>query len=381
MTASGERGRPVRVALVGLGWAGRSIFWPRLDKHPLYEVTAVVEPDRSIRDRFAGDGSPRVLVHDADLDPATTDLAVVAVPNHLHAPVATRLLHRGIPVFLEKPVCLSVAEADQLAEAERAAWRRPARLQRGQVPQRRAGAARPRRRARPDPAHRRGLGARRLAYRTPVAGSPMRRLSGGGALVDLGWHLLDTVGSLLGPVDFEQVVGTVSDDFVNSGSRRASWRRDGEEGTEASGTAPAPGDVGDVEDTARGFLVTDGGVSVALRASWASHEARDITRITVEGRAGTATLTCTFGFSPNRQGSVLTRTGDGVTVEVPLASEPIGAEYARQLDDLRDRLTDPRSRGAGVAQARQTIGVIEQLYASARTAGQRRPLPAGHGAH
>ncbi|MFD4694472.1 Gfo/Idh/MocA family protein [Streptomyces sp. NPDC058463] len=380
MTASGERERPVRVALVGLGWAGRSIFWPRLDKHPLYEVTAVVEPDRSIRDRFAGDGSPRVLVHDADLDPATTDLAVVAVPNHLHAPVATRLLHRGIPVFLEKPVCLSVAEADQLAEAERAGG--------GVLLAGSAAKYRNDVRALHDLAA--GLGPIRhidvawvRAGGVPDAGGwfTSRRLSGGGALVDLGWHLLDTVGSLLGPVDFEQVVGTVSDDFVNSGSRRASWRRDGEESTEAPGTAPAPGDEGDVEDTARGFLVTDGGVSVALRASWASHEARDITRITVEGRAGTATLTCTFGFSPNRQGSVLTRTGDGVTVEVPLASEPIGAEYARQLDDLRDRLTDPRSRGAGVAQARQTIGVIEQLYASARTAGQRRPLPAGHGAH
>ncbi|WP_411082300.1 Gfo/Idh/MocA family protein [Streptomyces sp. cmx-18-6] len=373
MTASGGREHPVRVALVGLGWAGRSIFRPRLDNHPLYEVTAVVEPDASVREQHAGIG-PRALAHDADLDPATTDLAVVAVPNHLHAPVATRLLRRGIPVFLEKPVCLSVAEADQLADAEQAGG---AVLLAG-------SAAHYRTDVRALSALAAELGPIRhidLAWvragGVPDAGGwfTSRRFAGGGALVDLGWHLLDTVGSLLGPADYEQVVGTVSDDFVNRGSRRASWRRDGGE------AAPAPTGDGDVEDTARGFLITGGGTSVALRASWASHESRDVTRITVEGSGGTATLSCTFGFSPNRQESVLTRTRDGVTVEAPLTADPVGAEYARQLDDLHGRLTDPRSRGAAVAQARQTIDVIERLYASARTAGSRHPLPAGDAAH
>lgn len=127
-----------------------------------------------------------------------------------------------------------------------------------------------------------------------------------------------------------------------------------------------PDGAGDVEDTARGFLLTDTGVSVAVRASWASHESVDTTRITVEGATGSATLECTFGFSPNRRVPRLVRTRDGVTTEVPLPGEDVGTEYVRQLDELPALLADPASRGAAVNRAHHTISVIERLYAAAR---------------
>jgi oxidoreductase len=343
----------VRVAVVGLGWAGRTIWLPRLSGHPAYRVTAVVEPGPAARG--AVPDSVRLLA-DADLlDPDAVDLAVVAVPNHLHTPVAERLLTRGIPVFLEKPVCLSVAEADRLADAERAG---DTVLLAGS-----AAAHRQDVRALAEVAGR--LGAIRhvdLAWvragGVPDAGGwfTSRRLSGGGALVDLGWHLLDAATAVLGgPTAFRDVLGSVSADFVNDRGRAAGWRGD----ERAAGQ-------GDVEDTVRGFLVTDTGVSVALRASWASHEPVDTTRITVEGAAGSATLTCTFGFSPNRRTARLTHTNDGVTTEVPLPGEPVGAEYARQLDLLPALLTDPAARGAAVVRARHTVSVVERLYASAR---------------
>ncbi|SHM83293.1 Gfo/Idh/MocA family protein [Actinacidiphila paucisporea] len=355
---------PVRVALVGLGWAGRSIWRPRLDAHPGYALAALVEPDPAIR-AAAGSGSgsapgprPMVLADADDLDPAQVDLAVVAVPNHLHAPVAAGLLRRGIPVFLEKPVCLTVAEADQLAAAERDGG---AVLLAGSAARYRADVQALRTlTAELGPIRHIDLAWVR-ASGVPDAGGwfTSRRLSGGGALVDLGWHLLDTVGPLLGTLPaFGQALGTVSADFVNSGAGAAAWRGTG---------GQRPG--GDVEDTARGFLVTDRGVSVALRASWASHEALDTTRIRVEGAAGSATLTCTFGFSPNRRPtSLLNHTRDGVTTAVPVPAEEIGAEYTRQLDVLPALLADPDERGAAVAHARRTIAVIERLYDSAAVA-------------
>ncbi|GGY16035.1 oxidoreductase [Streptomyces minutiscleroticus] len=343
----------MRVAVVGLGWAGRTIWLPRLAGHPAYRVTAVVEPDPAAKDSAPEDAE---FLGDADLlEPRAVDLAVVAVPNHLHAPVAERLLARGVPVFLEKPVCLSVEEADRLADAERAG---------GAVLL--AGSA---------AAHREDV--RTLAEAAAALG-PLRhvelswvraggvpdgggwftdrRRAGGGALVDLGWHLLDAATTVLGgDTVFRDVLGSVSADFVNDRARTAGWR---------GGERPAG--RGDVEDTVRGFLVTDAGVSVALRASWASHEAVDTTRITVEGAAGSATLTCTFGFSPNRRPARLTRTRDGVTTDVPLRGEPVGAEYARQLDLLPAQLLDPSARGAAAARARHTVSVVERLYASAR---------------
>lgn len=351
--ASAGGGRVVKVALVGLGWAGRSLWRPRLDAHPGYRITALVEPDAAAR-AAAGNGVP-VLAHADDLDPAQVDLAVVAVPNHLHTPVAAGLLERGIPVFLEKPVCLTSAEADRLAEAERAGGAvllaGSAAHYRADVQALRTVAAELRPLRHIDLSWVRASGV-------PDAGGwfTSRQLSGGGALVDLGWHLLDTVSPLLGGAPaFRQALGAVSADFVNTGVRGADWR----------GTGSA-GRTGDVEDTARGFLVTDDGISVALRASWASHEPVDTTRITVEAATGTATLTCTFGFSPNRRPNpVLTRTRDGVTTEIPLPREPIGAEYDRQLDVLPAQLADPAARGRAVAAARRTIAVIERLYDNA----------------
>ncbi|WP_049578293.1 Gfo/Idh/MocA family protein [Streptomyces sp. SBT349] len=353
---------PIRIALVGLGWATRSIWLPRLRGNPAFTVTAAVDPAEGSRAAVAGAQDTAGLstfatIH--DLDPAVVDLAVVAVPNHLHCAVAGELLAKGIAVFLEKPVCLTSEEAERLADAERSGG---AVLLAGSAAAYRADV--------------RGL--YRLATRlgrirhvelawVRARGVPdrggwftQRSLAGGGALVDLGWHLFDIAGPLLGTAAFRHAIGTVSADFITRRSSRADWR--GDDGDALTGGT-------DVEDTARGFLVTDDGRSVALHASWASHEALDTTRITIDGSGGSATLRCTLGFSPNRlQESTLTRTMDGETHPVAVPTEPVGAEYDRQLAALPAQLRDPAGPGRAIAEVRRTIGAIERVYASARSA-------------
>lgn len=353
-------GAPVRTSVVGLGWAAKSIWLPRLRRHPAFAVTSVVDPNPAARAEVPQDRTgTRLLADVSELSRDGTDLAVVAVPNHLHSAVACRLLRMGVPVFLEKPVCLNSAEAEQLAEAERAGG---AVLLAGSAARYRADVLALRRLIDRELGELRHVELSWVRARgVPDAGGwfTQRQFAGGGALVDLGWHLLDTVGPILGPVGFDQAVGTVSDDFVNSGSAGAAWRHD----------APRATGSGDVEDTARGFLVTEDGVSVAIRASWASHEPYDVTRIRVDGSAGSATLRCTFGFSPNRiKRSTLTLVRDGVETEVPLPQEEIGAEYVQQLDELPALLADPASQGRTVDEVRRTIAVIERIYRSARRA-------------
>jgi 3-amino-5-hydroxybenzoic acid synthesis related protein len=350
---SGRDGKPLRVAMVGMGWAARAIWLPRLQQHPRLAIAAVVDPDSSARAAAAADG----LAHypSADLlSPDTVDLAVVAVPNHLHAPVAATLLRKGIPVFLEKPVCLTTAEADQLAAAEQAGG---AVLLAG-------SAARYRADVRTLLAQAAGIGEiRHLTLEWVRArGVPhgagwftQRQFAGGGALVDLGWHLLDAVAPMLGNPSYSQVIGAVSDDFINDSSAKAQWRHDR--------TAAR---FGDVEDTARGFLITDSQVSVSLTACWASHQPTDVTTIVVHGSAGTLSLRCTFGFSPNREsGSTLTLSRGGETSVIPIPDEPIGAEYDGLLDELPVRWADPASRGMAIGEASRTIDAIERFYASA----------------
>lgn len=367
MSAPSLREAPVRTAVVGLGWAARSIWLPRLRRDPAFALTAAVDPDERGRAAVTeAEGADRlpVLATVRDLDPAEVDLAVVAVPNHLHCAVATELLAKGISVFLEKPVCLTSQEAERLAAAERSGG---AVLLAGSAARYRADV--------------RGLYrlAARLgrirhvelawvrAHGVPDRGGwfTQRSLAGGGALVDLGWHLFDIAVPLLGTAAFRHAIGTVSADFITQRSSRAAWR-----GNDDDGTVPGVSGGTDVEDTARGFLVTDDGRSVALHASWASHEALDTTRITVDGSAGSATLRCTFGFSPNRvEESTLTRTVDGTTWPVAVPTERIGAEYDRQLGMLPALLRDPAAQGRVIEEVRRTIGAIERVYASARTTG------------
>ncbi|MGW0891193.1 Gfo/Idh/MocA family protein [Saccharopolyspora sp. NPDC002578] len=355
---------PVRVAMVGLGWAARSIWLPRLHAHPAFTVAAAVDPDPAARTWAAAEGMP-VLAAPGELDPADVDLAVVAVPNHLHCPVAVGLLEQGIPVFLEKPVCLNEEEADRLAAAERLGG---GRLLAGSAARCRADV-----RALHDLAGR--LGALRYVDLTWTRASGVpdsdgwftrRRLAGGGALVDLGWHLLDVAAPLLGAGAPTRVIGTTSSDFLTRPAARAAWRP----ANAAGGRAPS----GDVEDTVRAFLVTDTGIAVSLRASWASHEPCDVTSIRVEGDAGAATLRCTFGFSPNRVANpelVLLRSGH--QEQIPLRPVPVGAEYDRQLDELPVQLADPTGAGRAVDEARRTARIVDGVYASAAT-GREVPL-------
>ena len=383
--------RPIRVAVVGLGWAATSIWLPRLREHPAYTVAAVVDPNPAAREAVAHDRAGTLLLSSVEeLTSDQVDLAVVAVPNHLHSTIACKLLTQGIPVFLEKPVCLNSGEAEQLATAERAG---NSLLLAGSAARYRSD-VRELRRLITDLGRIRHVELSWVRARgVPDAGGwfTQRDLAGGGALVDLGWHLLDTVAPLLGSVDFDQVIGSVSDDFVNAGSARAAWR-DSEDpegaadGSEDGSADAQPAVCGDVEDTVRAFLITGSGVSISLRASWASHEAEDVTRIRIDGSGGTARLRCTFGFSPNRRpgGSSLTFTRDGVTSAVPLADEAIGAEYFRQLDELPGLLADPEGQGKTIDEVHRTIGVIERIYGSARSArprtgerGRRAPERAG----
>ncbi|NKB72581.1 MAG: hypothetical protein GKR89_36355 [Candidatus Latescibacteria bacterium] len=59
------------------------------------------------------------------LENAQLDAVVLAVPHHLHAPMALEALEAGLHVFVEKPIANRVSEADQmvaLAKKRTASW-------------------------------------------------------------------------------------------------------------------------------------------------------------------------------------------------------------------------------------------------------------------
>jgi oxidoreductase len=354
----------IRTVLVGFGWSGREIWLPRLLARDDYEVVAAVDPDPATREAFTA-ATDRPAFADIDaLQAGDADLALVAAPNHVHASIAQSLLERGFATFVDKPVCLTTTEADVLADAE----------QEGSGPLLAGSASRYRAdvvelvKLVPELGRLRNVD---LVWKR-ARGVPQSRgwftnraQAGGGVLLDLGWHLLDVLEEIVGPVSFDQVAATTSDDHVDDPRWTAAWRYD----------LPAPDVEADVEDTVRGFLVADTGLSVGLRASWATHSAtHDVTTIRVEGSEGTATLRTTFGFSPNREPRPrITAMCQGQVREIAVPIEPIGAEYDHQLDDIRHRLSDPSSPGYAIAGVRRIVATIEAIYQAAATPS----VPAG----
>ncbi|MFD0361464.1 Gfo/Idh/MocA family oxidoreductase [Nocardia sp. GCM10030253] len=114
----------IEVAIIGYGLAGSVFHAPLIASEPRMRVATVVtgSDERAEQARQEHPGV-RVVASADELFADTTglDLVVIATPNRTHAPLARHALDAGLPVVVDKPFAVSVAEAEDLvARAERA---------------------------------------------------------------------------------------------------------------------------------------------------------------------------------------------------------------------------------------------------------------------
>lgn len=114
--------QPVRVGLIGSRFIS-SIHAESLQHCAAAEMVAVASPTPGRAAAFARRfGIPRHFTDYREmLALPDLDLVVVGVPNHLHCAVAVDAARAGKHVVMEKPLCLSLAEADRMIAAARAA--------------------------------------------------------------------------------------------------------------------------------------------------------------------------------------------------------------------------------------------------------------------
>ncbi|MFU8814917.1 MAG: Gfo/Idh/MocA family protein [Pseudomonadales bacterium] len=321
---------PVRLALLGCGWIARNRL-RQIATDGLAEVVAVIDPSA---EACAGihDLAPaaRVQTDAAALDLEQVDGVMISTPTGLHAEQAVELLRRGVPVFVQKPLGISTVEVAQVLEA----------AARSDVPVETDLCYRHLRSAR---ALRSELGNRTVgkpfyiegcfhnAYRPNARWSVERRLAGGGALMDLGIHLLD----LLSWVTGQRV-------FLG--------------GVQLRHRGVQPG-AADVEDFARLDLSLEDGAEVRLLSSWDASTGRDAEiRLCIYGANGNLELI-------NRDGSFFdfdARRCFGTWVD-HLATD-VSDDW--QAGPLRHWLRQVRERAgyeepAGV---RQTAAIIDEAY-------------------
>lgn len=115
----------MRIAVIGLGSAGTTLHLPALKGLPDVQIVGGMDTDADRRARAATQfGIPVFESFDEMIGSARPDLVIVGTPPGLHAAYCLRSFAAGAHVLCEKPFVASLAEADQVLAAARAANRR-----------------------------------------------------------------------------------------------------------------------------------------------------------------------------------------------------------------------------------------------------------------
>lgn len=112
------KNQTVSVGLVGTSWWADAMHLPALAAHPNAEINAIcgrnVENAQTMADRW---NIPQVYTdYNTMIDDANLDAIVISTANDTHYPISMKALHAGLHVLCEKPLALTYAEAQEMAD-------------------------------------------------------------------------------------------------------------------------------------------------------------------------------------------------------------------------------------------------------------------------
>jgi predicted dehydrogenase len=245
-----EQNQKLRVGVIGLGMGRAHIQAYKAD--PTCEVVALCDVQESRLIKVAGEfGIARTFTDtEALFASGELDVVSVATPNRFHAPLTIRALDAGVHVLCEKPMAMNAGEAKQMLDAAARNKRKlaihfnhrmnPAVQWIGRAAQ--AGELGELYFARTFWHRRRGIPARPSFLSMENAG--------GGALIDLGVHMMDQTLFILGHPKVTSVTAQVYTKFDK---------------------VDVPHIPMDVDDFAVAFVRFDNGATMEMEISWASH--------------------------------------------------------------------------------------------------------------
>ncbi len=328
----------VRFGLVGVGDIVREFHLPALSVNPRLSVQAACSASPESVQRVARQfGIPRTytdfnqLARDAEID-----AVLVSAPNNLHAPVSIQMLQSGKHVLCEKPMAMSAAEAGKILAAAEATnlklviaypWRHDQDVHwlRSVIQSGRLGKVFK-------------LRGHAIILGDPPAESNWRcnpRISGGGVVMDLGVHVIDTISFLFGdelrPV---KVTAQAGNHFSPS----------------------------QVEDTATIFIEYKDGISAVIECGW-HHNFQNSPHGAIEvfGTEGYARTFPTefIGMVDGARG----RFRPDLHPERPHIDASM---YAAQIDSFLDCIIGGKAPACSALQGVRDMRVVDAIYRSAR---------------
>jgi predicted dehydrogenase len=323
--------KAVRLGLVGGGAVAELYHLPAIVACAEVTLVGVADPQVDRAERLASESGAAAVADWRQLD--DLDVAIVAVPNALHAPLALQLIEAGVDVLVEKPLARTVEECDAIARAAASAgavvavghdFRHfpVARTARAILSQGLLGEI--------VSVELRQAAGGRWPYASTYVYS--RDQAGGGVLIDFGVHMLDLLAWWLGEL-------TVDD-----------YRDDA---------------AGGVETECELHLRTESGAPVLVELT-RLRSMRDTT--VVRGELATLEIgifePALLRLTPARGGGTLA----GSVADPEFERAPLRTVFVRQLEDFVRAVRERSEPLVTVSDGRRAVGLVTECYS------KREPL-------
>ncbi len=323
------------IGVIGCGAVAQLEHIPTIKKLPNAQLLALCDRDKAKLQALARKHEvPHIFEnYEEMLKLEGLDGVVIATPNYLHAPMTISALKQGKHVLCEKPMALTGREARDMAEAAKRArkkllvgfnhrFRQDVQILRQFIEGGELG----------EVFYVKTGWLRHKGEWKPKAWTLEKERSGGGALLDLGVHMMDLALWLLG----NPPVASVSASAYHMGHK------------------------GDVEDSAAAFIKTKAGATITVEVSWTLLYDKDFTYVNFFGSKGAALL------NPLR---ILKELHGNLVNVTPMVKPPASgyhASYEAEMAHFAECITSDAqplvSPGDGVQLAR----IMDALYVSAK---------------
>ena len=334
----------VKVGIIGGGWPGSSHAKGYREAGG-FKVVAVADliPDRRKKLMSESGAAKEYADADALLKDAEIDAVSICLPNHLHAPVARAALKAGKHVVCEKPPALNAKEARQIeAAAAKAGKVVLYSVQRRFGPGEQASRQAIAKGYVGDVYHARASWMRTRGIPLGTGWFTKKCESGGGALIDIGIHMLDVAWHLLGQPKPTSAYGVAHQRFAK---------------------LVPDGIPCDVDDAAFAIVRFDGGKSLELASSWAINQApqQQGAVCRVYGETGAVEV-----YTP--QGAVLYRDfqAKGDAKAVPL-KPPRVVHHAAMMRHFKECIAGKTQPMIGPREGVVLMQMIDAIYKSSET--------------
>lgn len=350
--------KKVRVGVVGVGGIGDVAHLPNYAKQKDVEITAICDIDeKRLAEMAAKYEVPNTFTNYKEMMKLDELEGVsVCTPNALHAPVAIAAFKAGKHVLCEKPLAMTAREAQKMVKAAEEngclfmvgftmrfndvsakVKKLVERGTLGEIYYAKAGYLR-----------RRGIPGFGGWFTT-------KELAKGGALIDIGVHVLDLALWLMGSPEAVAASGMTWSKF---GPRMSRGER--VPGMEAVGWPPGfrigKSRTFDVDDLASGVVRLEGGAFLHLEASWCANIIDEGGAVQLMGTKGGVKIV------PNGKATLVRET------KTKLVTEEIeweGGGYEREMKHFVRCIRTGKQPLATAEQGVRVMKILDALYASA----------------